>query len=180
MKIAARKSLSIAGLLALTLALAGSTKCTGTSGDAQIEEMRLTDANQQRLMAAQPAPVIDRSAERENLIERLQRWNNTEKTSYIYLVSFGRIMAFYTVRGKVSSVNSYLTTSEQVINSSNGNVVIESPDLDGSYGSNGDGIFFFTTEGVYVEWNGEYLLCDQPLQISQPPEMVMQVQSEGQ
>ncbi len=93
-------------------------------------------------------------------------------------------MAFYTVKGKVSSVNSYLTNPQQIIDDygrqcdqgSQGSwgtcYVVESPDVDGSYGTNGDGIFFFTTEDVYVEWNGEYMLADQPLKMTTTPELV--------
>ena len=55
-------------------------------------------------------------------------------------------------------------------------VVVDSPQLDGSYGSNGDGIFFFTTEGAYVEWNGEYMVSDYPLKLSTQPELVRVVE----
>jgi len=48
-------------------------------------------------------------------------------------------------------------------------VIVDSPQLDGSYGTNGDGIFFFTTEGAYVEWNGEYMVSDFPLKMSTTP-----------
>jgi hypothetical protein len=47
--------------------------------------------------------------------------------------------------------------------------------MDGSYGTNGNAIFFFTTAGVYVEWNGEYMMADQPLQLATPPELTMTV-----
>lgn len=39
----------------------------------------------------------------------------------------------------------------------------------------GDGIFFFTTEGAYVEWAGEYMVSDFPLKLSTPPAMVKQI-----
>ena len=92
-------------------------------------------------------------------------------------------MAFYTVKGKVSSVNSLLTTPDQVKSlgrmvESMRSVVIASPDLDGSYGSNGDAIFFFCTDGTYVEWRGDYMLCDKPLKLSTPPAMVIQMTDE--
>jgi len=88
-------------------------------------------------------------------------------------------MTFMPIRGKVSSVNSRLTTGEQIVDDpwryQSGGRVVESPQLDGSYGTNGDAIFFFTTEGVYVEWNGLYMLCDQPLALTTPPLMVYQM-----
>ena len=38
-------------------------------------------------------------------------------------------------------------------------------DVDGSYGENDTGIFFFTTDGKYVEWTGTYLYSDIPFEI---------------
>jgi hypothetical protein len=33
-------------------------------------------------------------------------------------------------------------------------------------------VFFFTTDGVYVEWKGEYLYVDEPLKFTTQPELV--------
>jgi hypothetical protein len=30
-----------------------------------------------------------------------------------------------------------------------------------------------TIKNKYVEWNGEYMLCDKPLRLTTPPEMVL-------
>lgn len=153
--------------------------CTnlGNSGDAQLEELKQTEANQQRLQEAQPAPELNDSLERAQLIRRLERFNESEKISYIYLMSYGRVMAYYTIKGKVSSVNSMLTCTEQPlrIKGTGGTLAIltvSSPDLDGSYGSNGNGIFFFTTDDTYVEWNSEYLLSDRPLRLQERPLLI--------
>ncbi len=53
--------------------------------------------------------------------------------------------------------------------------VVESPALDGSYGTNGDGVFFFLTDGAYMEWNGKYLLSDRPVRLNKEPIMVYEV-----
>ena len=85
-------------------------------------------------------------------------------------------MAYYPVKGKVSSLNSYLSTPQQVIRwpeKSADKFVVDSPDFDGTYGQNDDGIFFFTTSNAYVEWKGDYLWSDQPLQLTQQPELVV-------
>ena len=42
------------------------------------------------------------------------------------------------------------------------------PDVDGSYGENDSGIFFFTVDGNYVEWTGDYLYSDIPVDIANP------------
>ena len=41
-------------------------------------------------------------------------------------------------------------------------------DIDGSYGSNDSGIFFFTTDGKYIEWTGDYLYSDMPFEVDEP------------
>jgi len=146
----------------------------------QAKDQVITASNFARLAKAVPVPQLSDSQERQNLVERLQRFNVSNKISYIYLVNYGKVMAFYTVKGKVSSVNSMLTCTEQIVDNGHDydryeSHAVSSPDLDGSYGSNGDAIFFFTTESVYVEWNGDYMLVDQPLKLSTPPELVREI-----
>ena len=41
-------------------------------------------------------------------------------------------------------------------------------DIDGSYGENDTGIFFFTSDGKYIEWNGSYLYSDIPFTVDSP------------
>ena len=150
-------------------------------------EMEQTETNQMRLAKDQPPPQISRSQERENLINRLKRLNQTNMVGYVYLFSYGKLVTFYTVKGKVSSLNSLLTTPVQIVDhhvpecygspSCWQSHVIQSPDFDGSLGKNDDCIFFFTADSdAYVEWHGDYLFADQPLKVTQPPELVVQVQ----
>jgi len=176
---------SLVIILFLVGALLPTTPIAGKRGDAkdsvwavteiQAEDQERTARNFKVLAIADPAPSFKESQERKNLIRRLTRFNVPNKISYIYLINFGRVMSFYTIKGKVSSVNSMLTCTEQIVfdgRLDHSAQTVPSPDLDGSYGSNGDAIFFFTTEDVYVEWNGDYMLCDQPLQMATQPELV--------
>ena len=176
----------VIGIVLLIVAVMGAG-CIGektsyqdtTSG----QEAKLTESNQARLLAVSPPPQLDKSLERENLIRRLNLLNDENKIFYIYLVSYGKVMAEYVAKGKISSVNSRLTTQEQIVKDPFANTlesrhgkVVESPDLDGSYGTNGDAIFFFTTDGAYVEWAGEYMVSDFPLKLTTPPELVREIQ----
>lgn len=147
-------------------------------------EMRQNEESQQRLIKSVPTPKVQTSLERKNLARRIEKINQENMISYIYLISYGRVMAYYTVSGKVSSLNSYLTAMERIEKVDDGwkgkgcpptFVTMEAPDLDGTYGKNVEGIFFFTTEGVYVEWNGQYIWSDQPLKITQQPELVKEI-----
>lgn len=164
----------------LCLAVFGTGCDQKNRDDTSQKEMKLTEKNQARLLVSHPPPALTESQERVNLIKRLTRFNNANKISYIYLIDYGRVMAYYTIKGKVSSVNSLLTTPDQIVDDpfggwDAGGRVVPSPDLDGSYGSNGDAVFFFTTEDVYVEWSGRYMLSDQPLHLSQEPLLIRQV-----
>ena len=51
--------------------------------------------------------------------------------------------------------------------------VVNSPDLDGSYGDNPKGIFFYTDKDEYKEWTGDYHYSDTPMNMAQPPELVV-------
>lgn len=159
----------------VVLIAAGCQADTGTTGDSAKTEQALTEDNQQRLLKTQPPAKLEWSLERENINKRTLLWNDANKVSYIYLVNYGKIMAFYTIKGKVSSVNSQITNPNQIVDRYEGDVVIESPAEDGSYGTNGDAIFFFTTEGAYVEWAGDYMLADQPLKLTQQPELIQDI-----
>ena len=174
--------------LALLLSMSAGVAHAGwfdfsSSNDTSSKEQDLTEQNQSKLLKNQPPPKLDWSLERDNLIKRTNLWNDPNKISYIYLVSFGKVMSFYTIKGKVSSVNSQITNTEQLTTKYGANGsghyvdgVLPSPSEDGSYGTNGDAVFFFTTDGAYVEWRGDYMLADQPLKMATQPELVRTIQ----
>lgn len=178
--------ITLAVIVVPSIALAGWFDSDPNTGNINtfVKEAAVTEVQQRKHLLSAPVPKLEKSQERKNLIGRLERFNSDDKISYIYLINYGKVMAFYTVRGKVSSVNSLLTNPEQMINrygyqcEQGGGLdcyVVPSPDIDGSYGSNGDAIFFFTTDDTYVEWKGDYMLADQPLKLTQQPEMVRQI-----
>ena len=132
----------------------------------------------ENIVQKQPTPKdINFSLERYNLIKRAY-WVNGQREKanavpcevkrpigYIQLWSYGTVVGTYAVDGKVTSLNSYLTPDseyyEYSIGSSSYNYKNEwLADVDGSYGTNDNGIFFFTPSGHYVEWTGEYLYSD--------------------
>lgn len=145
---------------------------TGVTNTYAGKEEAITSNQQAVHLQTTKPPILRTSLERKQLIKRLTRFNVDNKISYLYLLTdFGKIIGYYTVKGKVSSVNSLLTNPNKIIEEHYNGValaVMASPDLDGSYGSNGDAIFFFTTEDAYVEYNGKYLLCDQPIPMDAP------------
>lgn len=146
-------------------------------------ELQTSNEVQKDMRSTVPIPELSGSSERENVAKRAQLFNDPQKVTYIYLVSYGKVMAFYPVTGKVSSLRSYMSPTEKLIDykgrDCNGSVstcyTVDAPDIDGTYGENVDGIFFFTTEGAYVEWRGEYMVSDQPLKLTTQPELVREI-----
>jgi len=138
------------------------------------------------LVASQPTPTdINYSLERYNLIRRAY-WVNGQRDKADalicevekplgYIVLFtdaGGVVGSFTVDGKVSSLNSYLTPDSEYYEYSYSESKFETndwlSDVDGSYGENDTGIFFFTVEGNYIEWTGTYLYTDIPMHIEDP------------
>lgn len=175
------KSVARAGVLlaAGVLAMASLTACMDEgpkANTAQGEGQKETETAFKQQSAAVPYPVaqLKDSTERRNIRERLLRTNKKDLLGYVYLMNFGEVVGYYTIKGKVSSTQSQMTTDSLVIDGCPGGsdgrcpTVVNAPGDDGSYGDNENGIFFFTTEGAYVTTDLNYLYADQPLPIDTP------------
>ena len=156
----------------------------GTTNDVQ---QTLDVGNE--LAKNQPTPTdINYSLERYNLIRRAY-WVNgqrekaitlpcevTKPLGYIILLTeSGAVLGNFVVDGKVSSLNSYLTPDSEYYEQelwSDGDSRYGAnkwlPDVDGTYGTNDNGIFFFTPDGKYIEWTGIYLYSDIPFTVDDP------------
>lgn len=181
----------ISVLLVVTMTACGTAAVT--SGSKSDTKSTIDIAN--KLQTNQPTPTdIDYSLERYNLIRRTY-WVNgqREKANALpceiekplgYIVLFGEsgaVIGSFVVDGKVSSLNSFLTPDseyyEKDIGTSSGGSELYSvdrwsnkwlADVDGSYGENDTGIFFFTPDGKYIEWTGTYLYSDIPFEVENP------------
>lgn len=134
-----------------------------------LDEQAKTEINQRDLNAVQPPPKISWSLERDNLIKRFKLQNDRTVMFYMYLFIEGIAdpIGYYQVN-KVSSVNSQLTNTMQAIDAlpNSGSyefVTLPSPAEDGSYGTNGDAVFGFTPEEIYIEHNMKYVVSTVPL-----------------
>ena len=151
--------------------------CGDSPPDKAIEqEQKQTDDLQRRLIDKTPVPQLQDSLERRNLIRRYSEFADPNKVGYFYELSMGQVVAFYTVKGKISSVSSQLTNPSQIICAGSRDRracgTVDQAEPDGSYGTNGDGVFFWTTEGVYVEWHGDFQYSSQPLSLTSKPLLV--------
>lgn len=178
----------------LTALVMGATLLVGCGDytptvDGSAQDMYNTIQTASDLQASQPTPTdIDFSLERYNLIKRAY-WVNGQREKamavpckverplgYILLLTdAGAPIGRFVVDGKVSSLNSFLTPDSEFYEQefgSNGYSVGDGndwlADVDGSYGQNDNGIFFFTPDGNYWEWTGTYLYSDVPFEIDNP------------
>lgn len=167
---------------------------TDDSGSKADKENTIKVAN--KLQENQPTPTdIDYSLERYNLIRRTY-WVNGQREKanslvcevekplgYIVLITeSGAVIGSFVVDGKVSSLNSFLTPDSEYYEKHTGYRTLYTAtsvsaddysnkwlaDVDGSYGENDNGIFFFTPAGKYIEWTGTYLYSDIPFEVSDP------------
>ena len=172
------KVLIIAILGITTLTFSG---CSFPANEQSVQEkeQKTVEQNQLSLLDRVPAPQLDTSLERINIKRRLELFNNESKISYIYLIDYGRVVAFYVVEGKISSGSKRLTTNQKIEKACSGYCesarVVENPSLDGTYGHSDSYVFFWTTEGVYVQWGGNYLLSDEPLKVTISPALVKEI-----
>lgn len=186
-----KKLIIMVGILIVSLFIL--TGCMETSTTSTKKDVEATLNMGNTLAENQPTPTdIDYSLERYNLIRRTY-WVNGQRERANTLVCeiekpLGYIALFlengscagkFIVDGKISSLNSFLTPDSEYYEkntsySSESDLNIRSvdrysnkwlPDVDGSYGSNDNGIFFFTPDGKYIEWTGTYLYSDIPFEV---------------
>lgn len=169
----------VVGVLALAAILAACTSSRPKQDSAQTTGQNQTEQAFKQQQAAVPYPVnqLKDSLERRNVRERLLRYNDPNKISYIYLLSLsGQVITSYTIKGKVTANDSQMTTDTIVQDCSGWQTPcrnnVTAPGDDGSYGPNEQGVYFFTTEDVMITWNGAYLLSDAPQDVKTPPVIV--------
>jgi hypothetical protein len=117
---------------------------------------------------AVPIPTVSYFQEKRTISRWAERWDKPSVPTYVYLLSFGKVLGYYVADGKPASTRSYLMPEENVYAPSGGGwgVTLSSPDIDGTYGENNQGIRFFTAGGVAVEWAGDgasYMYSDAPI-----------------
>lgn len=172
--------IAIVSTVLIVCSLGCSVEPTGTTKDVS-EQQGIAN----NLAIKQKTPTdINYSLERYNLIRRAY-WVNGQREKanslvcevekplgYIVLFSGNTVVGSFVVDGKVTSLNSYLTPNvwESVECYASGHFLVsrELADVDGSYGENDAGIFFFTPDGKYIEWTGTYLYSDIPFIVGNP------------
>lgn len=132
---------------------------------------------------AVPYPLADVIAggflERQNQAEKLKRFSKPNKEGFVYVMSFGKFVGYYAIKGKVSAVNSSLTNPTQTWKDDCGHEcgygnAVESIGDDGTFGTNegGDrGVFFLTTNGAMVVTVLDWMYADKPITVGNIPQL---------
>lgn len=166
-------TLLLVGMIFLILCSNSSCNEDTQNNKSALIEQNHTEQNQQNLNKVQPPPSISWSLERDNLTKRfkLQNDNAVSFFMYIFIEGVADPIGYYQVN-KVSSVNSQLTSTQQLVKGDGGqytqDFVMESPAEDGSYGTNGTAVFGFTPEQIYIETNMKYITSTVPLSFTHP------------
>lgn len=162
-----RKAITAAAIVVAAISLSAASCNSSTSSPPQ------NDAQANRNFEAQkkndPVPQLSDSLERGNIVDHLLRNNKPDRVRYIYLLAdTGGIYAYFVIKGKVTSTSAQLTPTDSIWGSSYGNLALQGPTDDGSFGGDEGGIYFFTDTGNEIQWNGRWLLSDEPLKIQTP------------
>lgn len=177
------RTISLIGVAVLALLVLTGCSDTPIAKDTKADvQAQIAVANV--LAGNQSTPTdINYSLERYNLIRRAY-WVNGQREKanalvcaiekplgYIVLFAGNTVVGNFIVDGKVTSLNSFLSPDSEYYEYSYGEHRTYNKwlaDVDGSYGENDNGIFFFTPDGKYIEWTGEYLYSDIPFIVDSP------------
>ena len=155
-------------LVAACLCLTG---CSEPEPNASQQDINITKENAQNLASSQSTPTdIEYSLERYNLIRRAYWVNGMRERANSLPCEIEKPLGYIVLFSGNAVVGSFLTPSVEEKKVYGYELIISSElaDVDGSYGENDTGIFFFTPDGKYVEWSGDYLYSDIPFTVDTP------------
>ena len=110
------------------------------------------------------------NSEIDNIKHRLELTSNPGAIGFVLLMNAaGQPIMYTSVKGKITSGSKRLTEPDRLSSHANGANVRAASSDEGTYGSSDPYIYFWTTEGQYVQWSGTYLYSDKPLRVKIEP-----------
>ena len=174
-------------LAALVLSIGLMTMgCDETNNDANDQRKEAVQSRAETFERAQtliPVPQTENFPLRAELVRFTERQDIENHPTYVYvLADTGQILGYYVAKTFPLNICAFLSSSEDVYNSSWGNLTMTAPSLDGIYyggagaGSTCDGWFFFDQEtDALIELIGMKIwVADQPLNVEAEPLAVRQ------
>lgn len=162
-------------LIALLLALA-LTAC----GPRQPPTNKQVQA--QKAEAAAQSIQFNANAEIDNIKQRLELTSDPGLVGFVVLLNeMGQPVMYTGVKGKITSGSKRLTRLDEFACDSGSGVVNcefrPAPSDEGTFGSSNPYIFFWTPEGQYIQWSGQYLYSDKPFRLASAPLVISQVEA---
>jgi hypothetical protein len=172
------KKVVLGFLVFVSIFMVGCFETDPNSGASQAQAA--AESNSNTAVISIPIPEMEYFQERRTVAKWALFWDKPNLPTYVYLFVYGNCIGYYVADGKPASTRSYLVpevvpTRMNIVNNNGSNSytvdMIQSPDLDGTYGDNNPGIRFFTSNGIPVEFGGSgasYLYSSSPLPLNVP------------
>lgn len=155
-------------LVAIVAATAFIASC-GYEGPTPTVRERQADQNAH---AAQAFNFSAGNSERDNIVRRGNLVSQPDLVGYVLLLSMtGQPIAYYTVHGKITSSGKRLEAVDdahcdvRINDFIQCGTVTDAPSYDGTFGPSDQYVYFWTTNGQYIQWTGPYIYSDQPLEL---------------
>jgi hypothetical protein len=127
----------------------------------------------EKAQAAANSIEFTENAEIDNIKRRLELTSKPGLLGYIVLLNQSGQPVFYgAVKGKVTSGSKRLTKPDRATSDGTNGMLRAAPSDEGTFGSSGEYVFFWTTNDQYIQWNGGYLYSDKPIRLSVQPLVV--------
>lgn len=173
----------IFGLLLVFMIVISSVSASGWSdlfapsqSAASVSQEQAQKQNLTSAVTAYPTPQVKNFVERKTITEWTKRWDKPSVVTYCYVFIGAAPIGYFVTNGKPASTQSYLIPENIAegghdLGESYGEMLVESPDLDGTYGANNPGYRFFLANGTAVECSGamvSMIYSDAPLSLKCP------------
>jgi hypothetical protein len=127
-----------------------------------------------RAQAQVPAPVVKNFPRRQTLVDAVQRQALPNHPWYVYVLGQnGNIVSYFVAKSVPVNDCDYLSSAQSVIYDDNGNIVLQSPSLEGIYQGGGacDTLTFFDlTSNSEIQLTGLHTyVSDRPLKVDAQP-----------
>ena len=140
---------------------------------ASVQQEQAQKRNLTSAVTAYPTPQVNNFVERKTITEWTKRWDKPSVVTYCYVFVGSNLIGYFVTNGKPASTQSYLIPETiwedgHDLGEAFGEVLKESPDLDGTYGTNNPGYRFFLANGTAVECSGglvSMIYADAPLSL---------------
>lgn len=155
------------GIAAVALMLGGCNVGTNAAPAAK-------QTQAQKAQAAANSITFTENAEIDNIKARLELTSNPGLTGFVLLLNeMGQPIMYTGIKGKITSGGKRLTKPQQLVRGDkgqySGHFVTDAPSDEGTWGRSNPYVYFWTTSGQYIQWNGKYLYSDKPFRTTTEP-----------